>query len=62
MKIYFAGTMGAFKLNSPNNRERKWLKFINKRLLSYYDIVREDTKGSGVSFLVIKEINENQDK
>lgn len=32
MKIYFAGTPGQIQ------RERGWLKFIDRRLLSFWDI------------------------
>jgi len=50
MKIYFAGTPGQIK------RERRWLEFITKRLLSFWDI-QQDQFGVPESFNLIKEMN-----
>jgi len=50
MKIYFAGDTGI------EERERMVLNLADHRLLSYYHPNREKL------FLILKEINENQDK
>ena len=52
MKIYLAGTPGT------EIREREWIKIINSRLLSYWDISQEQFNVK-FAFNLIKEINEN---
>jgi hypothetical protein len=52
MKIYLAGTPGI------ESREREWQKILKRRLLSYWDIQRNQF-AIPFAFNLIKERNEN---
>lgn len=54
MKIYFAGTPGI------SERESKWLKFIDKRLLSFWDLWKQQF-GVPASFKMITNIKKEKE-